>query len=156
MAVNCSTGFRSRILGPVSFESIFNGGCIEVRSGAQPASADEAATGDLLARVTNNGGAWTPGSLTNGLRFVRNGIYAGNDLAQDWRLVGLAAGTAGWFRLVANAPDDGSLSVNAPRIDGAVGPLDLPGDYQMRLPSTTITPSAMTTIPSWWFLLPPL
>lgn len=33
MAVNCSTGFRARIMGPSSFESIFNYGCIEVRTG---------------------------------------------------------------------------------------------------------------------------
>ena len=156
MAVNCSTGFRSKILGPTSFESIFNGGCIEIRSGPQPISADAAATGELLGRITLNGDGWTAGSPDNGLLFVRSGIYAGNDPAQEWVLTGLMSGQAGWFRLVANGPDDGGVSSSLPRIDGAAGPLDVPGDYQMRLPSLSITESTMVVIPSWWFLLPPI
>lgn len=157
MAVNCSTGFRARILGPSSFESIFLNGCIEVRTGAQPvAGANAPPTGTLVGRITNNGGAWSPGAATNGLRFARSGVYGGNDPGQNWRLAGLGTGTAGWFRLLANPVDDGSLSTVLPRIDGAIGPLVGAGDYQMRLPTLSITPSTAITIVSWWFLLPPI
>lgn len=155
MAVNCSTAFRTRLLGPSSFESIFNYGSIAVYSGAQPEHADLPPTGTLLGRITVGGGAWSPGSNTNGLRFHRSGIYAGNDVAQDWRLGGSANGTAGWFRLVANAADPGEASALHPRVDGAIGSLEGTGDFQMRLPTLSITPSTAITIPTWWFLLPP-
>lgn len=156
MAVNCSTGFRARIMGPSSFESIFNYGSIEIRTGSQPPSADAPATGLLVARITAGGGEWSAGSNANGLRFTRDGHVARNDASQDWRLAGIAAGTAGWFRLVANAPDDGLHSLTLPRIDGAIGPLEGAGDFQMRLPTLSLTPSTAVAIPSWWFLLPPL
>lgn len=156
MAVNCSSGFRSRILGPASFDAIFQNGAIEVRSGPQPDSADAPATGALLGRITNTGGAWTSGSPTNGLRFTRAGIYVTNDPSQTWVLSGLANGEAGWFRLVANATDPGDASATHPRIDGAIGPLDVAGDYQIQLPTTTLSASTAIMIPSWWFVLPPL
>lgn len=156
MAVNCSTGFRARILGPGSFESIFNYGCIEIRSGTQPPSADAPASGTLVARITVDGLAWNAGSNANGLRFTRDGHVARNDASQVWRLTGIAAGTAGWCRLLANAPDDGEHSMTLPRVDGAIGLLDAAGDFQMRLPTLAITPSTVIPIPSWWFLLPPL
>lgn len=156
MAVNCSTGFRSRILGPSSFESIFNYGCIEIRTGPQPASADEAATGSLIGRITADGGAWVAGNTANGLRFVRNAHVARNDPSQNWILSGLDEGTPGWFRLVGNAADDGGFSVSLPRVDGAIGLAEATGEFQMRLPVSLITPSTTVVISSWWFLLPPL
>jgi hypothetical protein len=157
MAVNCSTGFRSRILGPSAFESIFLNGCIEVRTGPQPAAgANAPATGTLIERIPNNGGGWNAGASPNGLRFGRSGVYARNDPAQTWRLTGLATGVAGWFRLVGNAPDDGGLSTVLPRIDGACGPLEGAGDYQLRLPNLSINPSTTTAIASWWLVLPPI
>ena len=38
-----------------------------------------------------------------------------------WSGLGVAAGTASWFRLCANATDAGALSTVLPRIDGTVG-----------------------------------
>lgn len=156
MAVNCSTGFRSRILGPSSFESIFNYGCIEVRTGAQPASADLPPTGTLVGRITVGGGAWSAGSNTNGLRFVRTGVSVQNDLAQAWRLAGVATGTAGWFRLRGNSPDGGDLSTTHCRVDGAIGLRDTVGDFQLYLPTLAMSASTAIAIPSWWFNFPPL
>lgn len=140
MATLCSTKFRALILGPASFESIFDGGKIQVFSGAQPANADQPASGVLLAEIAAPGG----------LKFSRAGHYATNKLDQGWRMQGLASGVAGWARL-QRAVDDGSY------IDFAIGPDDdSPGDYQMRLPGLAITSATTINVSSWWFLLPPL
>lgn len=140
MATLCSTRFRSLILGPSSFESIFNGGKIALYSGPQPAAADLPATGLLLAEINAPGG----------LQFARTDHYASNKPTQVWTLGGLNTGAAGWARL-RRAVDDGSC------IDFAVGLDDgSPGDFQMRLPTLSITPGTSIVVSSWWFLLPPL
>ncbi len=157
MAVNSSTGFCAAILGPQAFDSIFRDGAIEIWSGAQPATADDGPVGTLLARITRNGGAWQAGSPSNGLRFVRDGRFVFKDPAQSWVLRGVGVGIAGWFRLVANAPDGRALSVTVPRIDGAVGlDDDSPGDFQMRLPTLSITPDTSIELGDWWYAIPPI
>lgn len=161
MAVNVSTGFAERILGPQSFDAIFRDGSIEIRSGAQPASADAAAIGTLLARITRNGGAWVAGQPDNGLRFARSGRYAAKDPTQTWTLVGLATGIAGWFRLVANAFDDDGESLSAPRVDGAIALLPdeqtpPPADAQLFLPELAITSATRRDIGQWWYAIPPI
>ena len=100
MPARVSTGFASAILGSQSFESIFNGGSIEIRTGTQPDNADMPATGAVIARVTRDGGAWAAGSLANGLQFTRSGRYAMKPYDHVWQLKGSASGVAGWFRLV--------------------------------------------------------
>lgn len=155
MAVNCSTGFRSAILGPASFESIFNGGCIDIYAGAQPTHADMAPTGTLVGRVTAGGGAWVEGNSENGLAYQRSGHRVTGSAAQPWVLRGLASGTAGWFRM-RGVVDPGVLSQVAPRIDGAIGAIDAVGDFQLRLQSTVMSASSAAAITSWWFIFPPL
>lgn len=140
MATLCSTRFRSLILGPSSFESIFNGGKIQVFSGLQPESADAEPTGLLLGEITASGG----------LQFARADHYATNKPTQRWVLGGLNTGIAGWARLQRAVQDNA-------RIDFAIGPDDgSMGDYQMRLPVTTLTPATSIVVSAWWFLLPPL
>lgn len=155
MTVQVSTGFRARLLGPSSFESLFNGGCIEIRSGAQPANANMAPTGTLLGRITAGGLPWTEGSGVNGLTFSRFGHRVTNNPGQSWILDGLANGTAGWFRL-RGVSDPGLPSTAIPRIDGALGLPEMLGDYQMRLPTLVITGTTAIPITSWWFVFPPL
>jgi hypothetical protein len=156
MAVRVSTGYANAILGATSFASIFLNGSIEIRSGAQPASADAAATGILLGRITRDGDAWTAGSPTGGLQFIREGRYARKDPAQNWILTGVATGVAGWFRLVGNAPDAGGFSTTAPRIDGMIGLPDAVGDVQMRLPNLSLSAASLIPHDSWWYAIPPL
>ncbi|HGM6931339.1 TPA: hypothetical protein ACKQDF_000804 [Stenotrophomonas maltophilia] len=157
MAVNTSTGFESLILGPLAFEAIFRAASIEIRSGPQPETADMPASGTLLARITADGGVWQAGSADNGLRFVRNARYVYKDPAQRWVLRGLAAGAAGWFRLLGNAPDGGGLSFDTPRIDGAIGlDDDSLGDFQMRLPTLALTADTSIEFGEWWLATPPL
>ncbi|HRN29253.1 MAG TPA: hypothetical protein PKZ27_02790 [Rhodocyclaceae bacterium] len=155
MTVNCSTGFRARILGSSSFESIFNGGCIEVYSGAQPMHADMEPSGALVGRITREGLAWSNGNPTNGLLFSRDGHHVTNAPTQAWVLKGQSTGTAGWARLRA-VSDSGAMSSTTPRIDMALGPLEGVGDYQVRLPTLALTASTTIPISSWWFVFPPL
>lgn len=157
MAVNVSTGYASRILSGVgdTFASIFQDGCIEVRTGPQPADANAAITGSLIARITRDGVAWTAGAPDGGLRFTAADRFVSKNPAHVWKLMGLGTGTAGWFRLIANPYDDGAASLILPRIDGAVG-LVGGGDVQLILPSLSITPSTEITIESWVYGIPPL
>jgi len=156
MAVNPSTGFCDRLLGGQSFESIFQDGCIEVRTGAQPADADQAPTGTLLGRITRDGLTWTAGSPTGGLRYETNGRYAIKQPDHIWTLTGIAAGTAGWFRMLPNASDSGLLSAVAPRIDGAIALLATPGDTQFFMNNTTIALASAHDINNWYYVMPPV
>ena len=153
MAVNTSTGFCAALLGTKSFESIFDGGCIEVRSGVQPASADMAPTGVLLARISRGGAVWTPGSSANGLRFARNQQLVTSRDPDVWGLYGVANGVAGWARLRA-VQDSGAMSMDDKRIDFAVGLNSAVGDYQMLLPTTSISTTTAIPISSWFFMFP--
>lgn len=156
MAVNTSTGFEAASLGPSAFEQIFRYGCIEVRSGPQPATADMAATGILLARITRDGLAWTPGQIDGGLEFARSGRYAMKASNHVWRLKGIATGVAGWCRLVGNAEDDGLVSTFLPRIDGLVNTPDFVGDVQLIISNLNITAATDLNISNWWFARPPI
>ena len=145
-----STKYKEQILGPHSFESIFNGGRILVFSGPQPATADYPEQGVLLAQVTTSGLAWFPnGAGGAGLHFTRAGAYVTKDEAQDWRLVVSTGGVAGWFRLVGASADDGELSYSAPRIDGAIG-------AEMILDNTTLTVGQNVPLQSWIYTIPPV
>lgn len=66
MAFRISTGLENQSLnavrGAVDKTYSLQGGYIAIYSGTQPASADDAATGDLLLKITNNAGTFTPGS----------------------------------------------------------------------------------------------
>jgi hypothetical protein len=119
MTLRLSTGLRSNLAGAAGFGATFAGGVIEIYTGTQPATADAAVTGTLLGTVTLNSGAFTPGAATNGLTFD---AAAAGSIAKSgaWSFAGIAAGTAGWFRLKANAVDAGALSTTLPRLDGSV------------------------------------
>lgn len=156
MTANVSTGALASLFDGIGFKTLFDYGTIEIRSGTQPATADDAATGTLLARVTQNGGAWVAGTHTNGLKFQRTQRYMLADPAQMWRVAGVANGAAGWFRLVANTYDDGAASQDAARIDGTVGLVGTAGDIQLYMHDTNVTTETNTPFIGWAFSLPPL
>lgn len=151
-----STGFVERRNQGGAFAALFANGSIEVRSGPQPADADAPPTGTLLARISRDGAPWTPGSPSNGLNFVAAGRYITKQPDEQWVMRGLANGVAGWFRLVANAPDAGNFSLTAMRIDGATALLDTVGEFEMLMADTLITPATMLQVPHWWHGTPPL
>lgn len=157
MSVKLSTGYAaSTALGAKAFAETFMDGCIEVRSGTQPASADEPVTGTLLARITRDGGAWVAGSSANGLRWTADGRFVMKDPAHTWVLKGSATGTAGWLRVLPNLADSGVFSTTAERIDGTIDLIDAATDAQLWLPSLSFTPSTEIVIQQFWYAIPPL
>lgn len=116
--IRFSTGLRTNLAGALGFAATFANGVIEIYTGTQPATADAAVTGTLLGTMTLSSLPFTPGVATNGLTFA---AAAAGAVAKSgvWSFVGIAAGTAGWFRLKANAVDAGTLSTVLPRMDGS-------------------------------------
>jgi hypothetical protein len=153
MTLQVSSGFKSAILGPEAFEDIFLNGSIGVFTGPQPDTADAAARGTLLGRVTQNGIVWTPRATNGGLRFLRNGPYVSNVQGDDWLLVPSAAGIAGWWRLVSNAEDGMGASYSLPRIDGAIAE---DGTPEMVLENTTLQQGVAIRLKSFFYTIPPI
>ena len=151
MTVRLSTGLRNNLVGATGFASTFANGVIDVYSGAQPVTADAAATGTLLGTVTLNSGAFTPGTATNGLTFA---AAAAGAVAKSgtWSFNGVAAGTAGWFRFRANAVDAGAVSAVLPRLDGSIAV----SGADMNLSNITIAVGAPNTVDTFTWTQPAL
>lgn len=255
MTLNISTGLDNQafnaVRGAVSAAASLQGGYIAIYSGTQPASADAAATGTLLLKITNASGAFIPGSyqttdddyvcasqaVTSGVNMSLNGAGAGTlgvgyhvsitsagtedlrtanfritgtgnndeaiveyidggnnavvyttncfktvteiyprkpavfesnvkvgygitnglylDLAasgaiakhssQIWSGIGIATGTAGWFRFYGANTDAGGTSTTLPRLDGRIST----SGAEMNLSNTSIVISASQTITSF-------
>lgn len=105
MATRLSNATRSAITDATAarFDAGAGAATIEIRTGSQPATAETAATGTLLATLTFADPAWAAAS---------NGVAA-LDATPVISGTGVAAGTAGWFRV----KDSNGNTV----IDGAVG-----------------------------------
>lgn len=150
MTVKLSTGLRNAMAGTVGFAGALANGVIHVYSGPQPVNADAAPTGTLLGIVTKDAGAFTPGTATNGLTFAAaasGGVTKSTDV---WKFVGIAPGTAGWFRHVGNALDDDSVSSTLPRLDGSVAA----GAGDLRMSSIAITVGVPVTVDVYSFAIP--
>jgi len=133
-----------------SLDEMLRDGVIEVYTGTQPATSDLAESGTKLLRITLSSGAFTPGSPTNGLNLATaaSGI-ASKESGETWSGVGLAAGTAGWFRYYSNAYITGASST-AERFDGVCGV----GSGELRMSSLTVAVGATTTVDSGSITLP--
>ena len=125
---------------PKGFRQIFTYGILEIRSGAQPADADAAEIGTLLARISLSSAAIVPGVLTNGLTFA---APVGDDIAKSgtWSGTVLADGTAGWFRFYTNMYQIGA-STTAVRFDGSCGT----SGAQLVMSTTNLVSGAPLTI----------
>lgn len=133
-----------------SMDELLRNGVLEIYSGAQPSSADSAESGTKLVRITVGSGAFSAGVATNGLNLgdASAGVVA-KETSEVWSGVGLATGTAGWFRFYANAYTTGA-STTAVRFDGACGI----STGELRMSSLTVTAGATTTIDSGSITLP--
>jgi hypothetical protein len=151
MSLKLSTGLRNGMLNATGFTTAFNDGIIYIYSGPQPTDADQATQGTLLLRITQNNGAWSAGSATNGLGFdaPASGVIS-KAAAETWRGLGVTDGTAGWFRLCGNPADAGGSSTTLPRMDGTVAVSG--GD--MNVASISIVTNAPTTLDTFTFTLP--
>lgn len=133
-----------------SFKTLFQDGVLEIYSGNQPSSADDAESGTMLVRITESSGAFTPGSGTNGLEFGQeiSGVLSKRS-DETWSGTAAATGTAGYFRFYDNNYDTGADST-AVRFDGAVGT----SGAQLNMASTSITSGATITIDEFDITLP--
>ncbi len=115
--VKTSTGLAAALMVTGSLKATFDGGSIKVYSGAAPATADAAATGDLLWEIKKDDGA----GGVEGLVFdtTADGRSAVKPSGTDWGGA-TDAGTAGYWRLVTSA-DDGTESTTQARIQGVCG-----------------------------------
>ncbi len=150
MTVKLSTALRNAMVSNGGFSSLFTNGVIEIRTGPQPLSADSPPTGVLLGIITENGGAWAEGAPTNGLNFAAPDGGVVTKTVTPWRMTGLAAGQAGWFRLRANASDPGGTSTTHARLDGTVGV----GAGDMELSSVAIAVGVPVTLDTFQFRMP--
>ena len=151
MSIQLSTGLRNGMLNATGFKEAFADGVIYIYSGPQPTDADSAVQGTLLMKITVDAGAFSFGSATNGLEFdaPASGVIS-KAAAEAWRGVGIAAGTAGWFRLMGNASDDLGASTTLARMDGSVATSG--GD--MNLSTVTIAVGTPVTVDTFQFTLP--
>jgi hypothetical protein len=145
VTLQVSTKFKELILGPTSFADIFAYGKIRVYSGVQPASADLAPTGTLLAEVTEDGAG-------GGLIFTQFGPYVVKSLSQDWRMLVSVSGLAGWFRLVGAAADTGEPTYFLPRIDGSIG--ESGADFTVA--ESTLTAGQSIAVQQFSYTIPPI
>ena len=151
MSIRLSTGLRNGMLNASGYKELFTNGIIYIYAGPQPINADGAVQGLLLGKVTVNAGAFTPGSPTNGINFgvPANGVIA-KSVSEVWQMVGIAAGTAGWFRLMGNAADDLGPSTILSRMDGAIA--NSGGD--LNLSTLSVVVGTPITIDVFQFTLP--
>lgn len=150
MALRLSTGLRNAILSSASFQDALVNGVIDIYSGAQPASADDAESGNKLLTITVGSGAFTPGTAANGINFADAVAGAIAKVAAEvWSGVAVATGTAGWFRFYANDKGTGA-SATAKRFDGSIAT----SGAQLNMSSTAITAGATTTIDSFTVTMP--
>ena len=158
MAVKISTGLAqklmSRAAGSVAgagFSDIFANGVLRLFGGTRPTDADSDESGNtLLLEITLQAGSFTPGSPTNGLNFKDDAV-AGTISKVDsetWEGLGLADGTATWYRFYANDMATGS-STTAVRFDGDVGT-----SADLNMVNTGIVNGASTVISSFSMTLP--
>jgi hypothetical protein len=107
-------------------------GTVQVRTGAQPASANDPATGTLLATFTLEDPAF--GAAVAGVATL--------DATPILTTTGVAAGTAGWFRMLD--------STGAVVLDGAVGTVG----QQLNLNTTSISIGLTVEITSGTLTMP--
>lgn len=106
-----STGLANGMLGNEGIDASFDGGVLEIRSGSQPSSPDDAPTGTLLASITIP----TPSfNAASGGNRTKNGT---------WTTTASTGGTAAWFRLRTSGDGGGSSTIDK-RMDGNIGTVD--------------------------------
>ncbi len=135
-----------------SFKEIFRNGVLELYSGTRPSDADNSEAGTKLLRITQNSGDFTPGTSINGLTFEDPDETAGSlskPSGETWSGLGLADGTATWFRFYDNDYTSGASSSGV-RFDGTCGV----GSGDLRLTSTAILEGGTVTLDSVAYTFP--
>lgn len=150
MALKLSTGLVNKLMDTSPFKTVFAGCFIDIYTGSQPASADDAPTGSTkLVTLYSDG-------VSAGLSFeasATNGELEKNS-AETWSgtaSFGIASPqNAQWFRM-REAGDAGTAqSTTAARVDGTIGT----SGQQMNLGSVSIANGAPFLLSAAVFALP--
>ena len=112
MTIRLSTGLRNKVNDSGLVDAFDTNGRVNIYSGAQPASANDAASGTLLATLTLAADAVTAASSGGAITFAA--------IASDTSID--ATGTAGWFRVYRTGDTAPGSAANATdrRLDGNV------------------------------------
>ena len=145
--IRLSTGLRNAIAGNDGLGAMMNGGIIRVFSGTQPASPDLSPGSTELARITTEGKTFYSVTDPEGAGLIVAVVSPGALISVgEWRMKGIAVGTAGWFRWCWSQVDPLTESSFYPRIDGTIGESFALGD-------TSITMDTDVLIGSFQFVI---
>lgn len=151
MAFKLSTGLQNALA--TALDTNMANGYLQIYSGAQPADPDDEPSGTLLVTLTDDGGAFTPGTATNGLNLDSASVSDGQipiDSTETWQGTAVATGIAGCFVFRENADLKEDGSTTRKRISGTVGT----SGADLNLTSTTITTGETIGITSGSFTVP--
>ena len=142
MAERVSTGHANSILAKFVADYA-NGVLVIFGGGSQPATADLAEAGTILAVITRDGLPFTGGAPTNGLNYgtPANGVVD-KAVAELWKGDILADGTATHFRYYANGYTTGA-STTAKRFDGAIS---TSATAELQMLNTTLSVGGEVTV----------
>lgn len=145
MPLRLSTGLVNKLMDTASFKATFALGFIDIYTGTQPTSANDASTGTKLVTIS-------VGGTGTGITFeaaATDGILE-KTASETWQGTASSGGTAGWFRLREAADAGTALSTTACRVDGAIAT----SGAQMNLGSLTVTNGAPFILTAASFTLP--
>jgi len=129
MATRLSTGLRNFLLAKGSLAQAFNGGVLDVRTGSQPASANDAATGTKLVTFTNASGAWTAETPATGSIELTGGSAGSINTV-----------TVGGVNILDTAvPFNSSLAQTAEDLAAAINQSVYNRDFDATVSSVTVT-----------------
>lgn len=137
------------------YQATFSGAVVTIKPrpgvGASHNGYAVTSTATLTATYTNMSGGV---ASVNGLAFGPPvGGVLSKPAGQVWGFTGIAAGTAGWYRITASVADAGALLTAAPwlvRMDGAIATTGA----EMSLSNISIAVNAPNTIDSFSFTMP--
>lgn len=144
MTFKVSTGLRNGMLGTDSLDGLMSGGFIKIYNGVEPASADDALSGNTLLctiSVDDSGTGLTFDAPTGGV--------LPKAAAETWEGTNAASGTATFYRFVLTG-DTGALSTTEKRMQGSIG---LAG-ADMNMTSVTLVAAAVQPINYFVVALP--
>jgi len=148
MSVRLSSGFRNALCAASCLVDLMDGGVIYLYGGAMPETPDNPPGTTLLAHVTTDGAAFTPGYdiIPAGLRisWIHPGAIIMNG---NWMITGVANGTVTWFRWCWRAEDTEEESQYFPRLDGSINDV-------LRMSNPIMTSSRTTSVENFILQLP--
>lgn len=143
-----STGLRNALAVNYGLGIMMNAGIIRVYGGEIPNTPDDPPNATELARITTEGKVFIPGDDAVGAGLLLAHVSPGGLInAGEWRMKGLAVGTATWWRWCWSQPDPLTFSVIYPRVDGSVG-------TELQIGVTDITVVTNVEIQQFMFVLP--